>query len=215
MSIHTKQSGFTLVELLIATVIFSIILLGGTSAIIQIGRMYYKGLLASQTQATARSVTEALSRPIQFSGSDVRSDPPVDKSGIQTGAYCIGDQRFTYGLNAQIDDSVSAYTADHKTPHALWQDTHDATLPCTSVDLISITSTTPGKELLGQRMRLGRTFNVSGSNNVWTITAPIIYGDDDLVLPDGDNPTGCRGLADGAQWCAVSNLTTNVFRRIN
>lgn len=215
MHIHTKQSGFTIIELLIATVIFSIILLGGTAAIIQIGRMYYKGLLASQTQSTARSVTDALSRPIQFSGSDVRSAPPTLMGGIQTGAYCIGDQRFTYGLNAQVDDTATAYTADHKSPHALWQDTHDATLPCAALDLTSITAGTPGKELLGQRMRLGQSFNISGSNNIWTVTAPIIYGDDDLVAPDASNPTGCRGLADGAQWCAVSNLTTQVFRRIN
>lgn len=212
---HTKQSGFTLIELLIATVVFSIILLGGTAAIIQVGRMYYKGLLASQTQDAARTVTDALSRPIQFSASDVRSDPVTTKSGIQTGAYCIGDQRFSYGLNAEIDDSVTAYTPNHKSPHALWQDTLDASLPCVSLDLTSITSTTPGQELLGQRMRLGQSFSMSGSNNIWTITAPIIYGDDDLLVPDATTPTGCRGLADGAQWCAVSNLTTQVYRRIN
>lgn len=225
-TIHANSSaGFTIVELMIATIIFSIILLGATAAIIQVGRMYYKGVIVAQTQETSRRVMDSISRPIQFAGTTPREVPPTSIGGIQTGALCIDDQRYTYGINAQVNDTVpngSYSAANHRARHALWQDTlSSANSACTALNLTQASPSdgntkagTTGKEVLAQNMRLAR-FTVSASGNIWSIDAMVIYGDDDLLLPDGNNPTGCGSLAQSAQWCAVSSLNTQVYKRIN
>lgn len=223
MKLLNKQSGFTLVELMIATVVFSVILLGATTATIQIGRMYYKGIIASRTQETSRSIMDTISRPIQFAGSDVRASGMTTFSGIQIGALCVGDQRYTYAINAQVDETAApgSYT-NHKARHGLWQDTlNTTTSPCSALDLTQITPTdantkggTTGKDILGQNMRLAR-FNVGNNGNIWSINTLVIYGDDDLLLPDANAPTGCRAVAQSAQWCATSGLSTQVYKRIN
>lgn len=217
----TKQSsaGFTLVELMIATVVFSVILIGATTAMIQIGRMYYKGVIVSRTQETARRTMDDITRPIQFAGGDVRiSSPEIqDISGIQTGAICMGNKRFTYGINVQINSSVAGYSAaNHRAPHALYQDELSSdTAPCTPLDL-TVGALPAGREILSEHMRLAK-FKVTppSSGNMWGLEVTMIYGDDDLLVPDANVPTGCAGVVQGAQWCAVASLSTHVYKRIN
>ncbi len=216
LPVQKHEKGFTIIELMIATIIFSIIILGGTAAIVQIGRMYYKGVISSQTQQTGRSVVDQISRPIQFAGATpkVAYPSPVNKGGIQTNAICIGNVRFTYGINAEVTPGQTGYTAQHKAAHALWKDTYPSTSSCDAIDLTTITNATSGEELLPQNMRLGR-FSISNpSGDLWSIDALFIYGEDDLLLPDANNPTGCFGQGNGSQWCATSNLSTEVYKRI-
>src|SRR3990172_9120101 len=63
--------GFTIVELMIATTIFSVILLIVTFGMLQIGRTYYKGITLTKTQNAARSIIDTISQDIQFSGEGV------------------------------------------------------------------------------------------------------------------------------------------------
>jgi prepilin-type N-terminal cleavage/methylation domain-containing protein len=218
-----NHNGFTLIELMIASLVFSVILLGATTATIQIGRMYYKGIIMNRTQETARRLMDDISRPIQFAGSTPRDVDPTPISGIPTGALCIGDQRFTYGINAQVDDNapIGSYN-NHKARHGVWQDTlNSSTSPCTPLDLTqaipqdgNTNTNRPRREVLSKNMRLGR-FTVSSSGNLWTIDALVIYGDDDLLIPDANNPAACANLSQSAQWCATSALSTTVYKRIN
>lgn len=74
MIIHlpTRNSeGFTLVELMIATSIFSVILLLLTFGLLGIGQNYYKGRNSVRTQDTARRIMDEISQAIQFS-----AEPP-------------------------------------------------------------------------------------------------------------------------------------------
>ena len=59
------QSGFTLLELMIATTIFSVILLLCTVGLIQIGKTYYKGSAIVRTQNVARDITDNITQAIQ------------------------------------------------------------------------------------------------------------------------------------------------------
>lgn len=59
-----NTAGFTIVELMIATVVFSVILILITTGIIQIGKAYYKGIIGSRTQETARKITDEVGRSI-------------------------------------------------------------------------------------------------------------------------------------------------------
>lgn len=212
----TNSQGFTIIELMFATIAFSIVLMGATIATTQIGRLYYKAVITSRTQQTARMIIESVSQPVQFGGINIRQSSPSFVSGIQTGAICAGNKRYTYGINAQVDPSVTGYTADHKAKHAMYEDqlaTDSA--PCTPLDLTQNLS--GGKDLVPPNMRLAR-FDVTPpapGSNIWGFDMLLIYGIDDLLVPDGSAPTGCTGAPEGSQWCATAMLSTKVYKRVN
>lgn len=207
----TNQQGFTLVELLIATTIFSVILMAAAAALVQMGRLYYKGVIAAKTQNVTRTVIDDVSRSIQFSsGNDAEATLPGDAT---VKAKCFGDIRFTYILREQVGPQV---------PHALWQDKIGAA-GCDE-DVPDLRQENPygdpaqnsqGRELLSKGMRL-QDFNIqaqAGSNDdIFIITVKVIYGENDL-LNDPDNPTACKGSTVGGQWCAISDLSSVVYSR--
>lgn len=226
-----NQEGFTIIELMIATVVFSVILLTVSVSLIQIGRMYYKGVNSALTQNTARTIIDDISRPIQFAGQDVIIVNPTAINGINTGAFCIGGKRYTYGLNAQVTDDPSIdgtynTAGTHKARHAFWQDTITTPAACVAVDLTQATPQPPsvdptvqgtnGQELLGQNMRL-KDFTLTKQGHIWNINLKVLYGDDDLIsFSDAAHtqPDKCIGLPSGDQWCALSELSTQVVSRI-
>ncbi len=243
----TNQKGFTLVELMIATTVFSVILLGATTAVIQIGRMYYKGVIASRSQETARRVIDEISRAIQFNSGEITN--PLDGTGqtlvVQQGAgtkigvssVCVGTTRFTYALNAQVvdDSSIDGYydkNNTHTIRHALWRDTvtdskicavdpgaQNPTAAQTAHFMPDLTQVQPssgmgGSELLSQYMRLTQFSVPTSGGDLQSVAIGVLYGDDDLLEPDANNPAGCKSLALGAQWCALSTLKTSVFQRV-
>jgi prepilin-type N-terminal cleavage/methylation domain-containing protein len=228
MRLHKEKAGFTIIELMISTIVFSIILLGATTAVIQIGRMYYKGLVVSQTQETARRVIDDISREIQFSDKRIVRPAPVQYSisggQITVNVFCVGTTRYSYVLGLQVNNDNNL--SEHRLRHTLWQDevdnpdvcaTDPAILPgdpYNAPDLSQARPTANGKELIGRFMRLtDLTVNDTTDPNALSIT--VIYGDDDVLQPDGNNPVSCRGAVEGAQWCAVSSLATQVRPRIS
>ena len=94
--LHKKlhSAGFTIVELMIATLVFSVILTIATVGILNIGRLYRKSLTQSQTQQVARTILDTVSQNIKFNGGSVVSG---------TNIYCLGaGKRLTYSLDTQF-----------------------------------------------------------------------------------------------------------------
>ncbi|MBP7807566.1 prepilin-type N-terminal cleavage/methylation domain-containing protein [Candidatus Saccharibacteria bacterium] len=224
------QKGFTLIELMIASSVFAVVLLGAAAALVQVSRLYYKGLISSQTQGVARTTIDEVSRAIQFSGEEVVNVGPEVKgmspNTIEVRAVCVGTNRYTYAVNAQVNDAATTYTgssAGRNIPHALWKDTVTSPSECdpdpdsdSQDDLPDLTSNSlsNGRELLEQNMRLKSFVVNSVANNLYGVSIGIIYGADELLLPDASNPASCVGSVVGGQWCAVSELSTQVFKRI-
>lgn len=190
--LKTNAKGFTIVELLIATLIFSMILLIVTIGIIQITRVYYKGLTEADTQNTARAIMDDISQGIQFSGGKV--------SATQTGtrSFCVGDQQYSYALGKQLGS---------QTTKALWKTNVSG---CTGNPAV----TASGKEFLSEKMRLSNLTVASLGNNLWKVSITVAYGDDDLLNgPTGTNPS-CKGIQAGSQFCSISTLTSTVIQRV-
>jgi prepilin-type N-terminal cleavage/methylation domain-containing protein len=188
MSVNNK--GFTILELLIATSVFSVILLLCTFGLIQVGKSYYKGVALTRTQNVARNVMGTLTQSIQFSGDDPRGPLPRG-SGPTPGSFCFGSLRYQYKLNSKVGTSGG---------YAL------RTSDCTQ-DALNAKQT----ELLGKGMSL-QTFSVQpvvNDPNSYTISIKILYGDTDQL--DNGN---CKSGA-GSQFCATASLNTIVHRRIN
>ncbi len=238
MKILTKQQGFTIIELMFSTVIFSTILLISLAALVQIGRLYYKGVTTSQTQQTARKVMDEISQSIEFTGSGIfaptLATPPNPKIPVSsnnaalnvTGYFCVGGTRYTYVLDRQQKDSPNLNAFLYKQiKHVLWADDFSncasAPLPL-NMRLASPSVGTNGRELMGANMRITRLdlrdlTGASGDHSTWQIIMNIAYGDEDLLAVDtsvSPKRITCTGAQIGTQFCATSELTTIVKKRV-
>lgn len=218
----SRQRGFTIIELMIATAVFSTILLVVLTAITQIGRMYYKGLTTSQTQEVARTVLDRISQEVQFSG---QAGTPITVTAGPNGLICIGKSRFFFIINK----------LSHPSQHALWADTDNDNTGCTAVTLNAFVANANtanptavgnnGSELLADGMRIVVLNATTGANNLWAINVKVVFGADDLI--EAIDATGttvsqaafpqftvCKGSQIGTQFCAISQLTTTVLKRV-
>lgn len=207
-----NKNGFTIIELMIATTVFSIVLLVAGSGVIAIGKMYYKSITSSRVQETARSAMEDVTRSLQFSGGNVSTDMSHSTYKVR----CFGDDRYTYSLNQPVGSGAVGLKLD-KTPAS----------GC------SVEAVPDGRELLGNNMRLLQ-FDVSpGQDNVFSIKIKVAQGDNDLLTiynqdgqPEGWSPPVnssnegtiagalCRGGV-GSAFCSVSGLETVVNSRVD
>lgn len=206
MSHTLKQSGFTILELMIATIVFSFILLLCATAVVQVGKQYYKGVTINRTQNTARLVAEDVSQAIQFGSKGYSAG-----SGVQ----CIGSIRYSY----VTDKSLGPDTGQSR--HVLWKDRIADGAPCTSVVLTNAVPSTEGEELLGEDMRLS-AFQITpppAGSVIWNINITVAYGKDDGVFrlisaPSTYDYTECAPINVGGQFCATSTISTNAVKRI-
>jgi type II secretory pathway pseudopilin PulG len=217
--IRSSSSGFTIVELLIATLVFSVVLVLITFGVIRFNQAYYKGVTQSDTQNVARAVMDNIAQSIQFSGDTVTSPIGTVGSGKSVG-FCVGDQRYSYLLGWQLVDG-SASVSKHQTNHAL---SVDSPGNCSGMNAQNMQSAgVNGTELLSPHMRVAKlsVTSVAGSNDLYKVDVRVVYGDDDLLeSPSGIKPAATApdaqcGVQSGSQFCAVSELSTVVQKRIN
>lgn len=198
----TNEQGFTIIELLISSLIFSLILLVVTIGIIQISRVYYKGITESTTQNTARSIVDTVSQAIQFNGGTVSTT--LSPGPGTWSSFCVGGQQFSYRLGYQL---VEGTPSGNQTNKALLQ----TPLAGCSGNPVAATN---GRELLGTKMRISKLTVSSAGANMYKVSIRIVYGDDDLL----NNPTAanasCKGATAGSQFCSISELTTTVVKRV-
>ncbi len=219
-----KHKGFTLVELMIASTVFAMLLLIATTALIQIGRVYYKGIISSQTQESARSIIDEITRSIQFNGGSVK---PVMAMGPSPSNYfCIDDQRYSFVLGRKLLNSgVSVTDIANETQRALVIDSDSVC--STGQDLDSPSTLTVGsKEMLVPNMRLAKlTICYPGmipdavfcptppatGTNLYHVTIRVVYGPTNALTPTKDE---CLSVPRDSQFCAVSELSTTVRKRV-
>ncbi len=181
--LHNK--GFTIVELMIATTVFSIILMVFVTAIIQVGRIYYKATIQSHTQERARAISEQVAKDLQFG--------KVSTFSTASGYTCVGGHVYVYNLGNQVGVDPGVGMGVRST----------GACSASTVDLT---------ELLGDHMQLTK-FNVTYSGGLYKVTIRVVYGNDSDFT--GDPATSsCKTISLGGQFCAVSELTTTVTPRL-
>ncbi len=217
------RNGFTIVELLIATTVFSVVLLVASTAMIQIGRLYYKGIISTRTQNATRDIAQRVVTDLQYGGSDSfkpnysalstvpsqpEQNPPLKPDNIgQALAVCIGDSKYTYWLGQQVKGTHHGIVLSQATSGTCSPDSN-------------------GVELLGENMRLTQ-FQIaksSGNQGFYTVKIKVAYGDNDLLTTyneasDGINinqlsQTLCKSGIAGSNFCATSALDTSATIRV-
>lgn len=234
MKINNKQSGFTILELMIATSVFSVILLVGSMMLLQIGKMYYRGVNSARAQEVSRNVVEDISRKIQFTPATISSDT-ANFGGVDVTSYCVGTTRYSFVTNLMVV-AEGANPADGTVAHGLWKDVNpdSSNNSCTALDIVT-TQPASGEELLSENMRIGEfcvgnkeiiapaVKNPSSMCEVSagqgdqfggvSINIRVLFGESDLIRYADGIAVGC-GTQTGSQWCASSQLKTQVFRRL-
>lgn len=233
-NIMNRESGFTIVEFMIATSVFSVILLVVTGAILMMTQKYQHSLYSSATQAAASNLVDTIAQSIKFSSGQVGVQGP-DASG--TMSICIGNRQFLYLPRKQLDGPV-VQTATKNA--VMTRQQTGASCLMESIDGSTNPSGSP-KELLGRNMRLSHLSIRETSPSLWTISASVVYGDDDLLCSSGvagscdipdpldqqhildtsinpatgrsTKPLQCK-ITSGSQFCKVSELSTTVYKRL-
>lgn len=162
---HRNSEGFTIVELMIALAILSVILVVASVVLINIESLYSKGVNAANLQNAARNIVDDVSANLQFSGQApincnlngqpvaggpaTFADSTTCGVGVQTGddqdhgpfAYCVGDTRYTYVLGQELGtdpyykDTSSSTPTQQTTNHVLWRDTINSSSSCVPLNI--------------------------------------------------------------------------------
>lgn len=231
---QNREAGFTIIELMVATVVFSVVLIILTAGVIAITRTYSKGIVLTNTQNTARSIMDSISQTIEFNGGSIDWPPGVGGREAMQGRGCIGNQAYDFTIGFQLLDSPSD---PDQASHGLTKTSgvsgcHHEMAPTFG----------GGTELLSPHMRL-TNLNVEAINandRLYKVDVTVAYGDYDLLCSPSLNghAGGCKDtdaavtlqsndiqqfvtLPDltchsGAdtQFCAVSALSTVVQQRL-
>ena len=207
---YTRKAGFTIIELLVASMVFSIVLLVVTAGILQVTRVYYKGLTEANTQNTARTIMEAIAQSIQFTGGSVTGTASSPVAGTDY-AFCVGNKQFSYRLGWQVENAYNI--SNNQAWHALVQTDISG---CSGASAQTLSNQAViGRDLVGPHMRLANlVVEPTSATDQYKIQVRIVYGDNDIL----DNPTAtnasCKNVLAGTQFCAVSDLSTIVIKRV-
>lgn len=202
--LNQHNKGFTIIELLIATVTFSVVLLVITSAIIQIGRIYYKGVVQARVQERTRTITEDISQTIQFSRTDLAGNQITTATGI--GHICVGNKVYTYNKGVRLDSTHRVLVEENGSS-------------CTPYGAMNPPLAALGDrvELVGDGMQLLdiSVQNIPSGSDLYQIKVRLAYGQtSDMQDTNGDTIMDrCKPISLGGQFCAISELTTNVSSR--
>jgi prepilin-type N-terminal cleavage/methylation domain-containing protein len=211
------MSGFTIIELLLATTIFSLVLLGALAGFLQTGSLFYKGVTLTQTQATAKQILDDVSTSISNS------------SGVQSpnlggyNYYCIGNVRYTYILNnGALNNNPGSNPSQS---YSLLKDTlpnSSCPEPCTNSCGANELTINNATEMITDNMSLSQFLVCKSGSNLYDVNLTVAYGDTGSLTPpsgtpscpsSSDNyvPPTCVGTTHNQQFCAVSSLSTTVF----
>ena len=208
-----KSCGFTILELMIATTVFAVILLVMAVGVIRFTNDYYKGITGSKTQAAARNIMAEIGQAIEF-GKNITI---TNANGSGLGGVCVDNTMYSYQLGQQVIDKNPS-TSIHQGYHGLIEAAGgDCSVIAPSVPNSPNPLPAGTRELLGQHMRMA-AFSVTPNGTTYSIHIKIIYGEDDLLAPAlTGSPTwaneGCAGQS-GQQFCATSDLSTTVEKRL-
>lgn len=219
-----KHQGFTVVELLIATAVFGVVLLIASVALIQVGKTYFKGINTSATQDATRSIMDEVSQSIQFGGGN---SIQTFLSATPKKYFCTKEKRYVYVTGIKLTNNPAN--------HVFMSDNQGlgASTPCPDPNTSGWPDTTPPNnnqavELLKPGMRLAKFNLMQDSTGLYNIDIRVAFGDDDLLCtPEQLNCSNntatdftqnlsnlkCKGQS-GSQFCGISELSTSVQKRL-
>lgn len=230
-----KEQGFTILELLIATIVFSILILVAITSFLTIGHLFYKGIALTQSQDAVRNIMADVTNGIQRApGTALVPTGSIQVSSTQTCGststgvctyYCINGDRYT-ALTGPIPAGDTQTTAPTTLKDfSLIKDTASCNNPFSATGTpinnnpTSPTYTKP-TELLGNGLWLRQFKILNPATDFYTIDLRIAYGNDlnNFINYSGNDYSGAKcqgGRAIGFAFCSTNSAFTSVIRGIN
>jgi prepilin-type N-terminal cleavage/methylation domain-containing protein len=221
----SNDQGFTIIELMIATVAFSIVLLILTFGIIQITNVYYKGVTITTTQNVLRDIANDISQSIEFSGAQVtgQTDLTNPTQAGTTQAFCIGTTGYLYQLGYEVETNPGSNQAYHGLV-VINDDPNCPYNPSAGSYSLRTSSSIPtgGQEILDTGMRLSKLIVTENPivSGLYNIDIQVTYGDDSFL----NHPNSINGLTPtsnvscilsvGDQFCDIAELNSAVEMRL-
>lgn len=197
---HSTQSGFTLIELILATSFIAFILIFMLTTMINVMSNYNKGLAVKQINQTARTVTDEMGRLIQNTNTS-----GMNTSRIANGRVCLGGVSYVWNVR---NTTTNQFTT-------------------TGEPLRFVRVNDPGGSLCGATLPNVNRANASEmlSSQIWVQQLNVVVSSNQklvditigLSTAAPNQPTGtdavlgtiCDGGKD-SQYCAISTFRTTV-----
>lgn len=233
MKISKNNVGFTIMELMIAITVFSIILLLGTEVMMGVGNLFAKGVNMANVQDDTRNIISNVTTAVQFSGAvlnngqgptaPIENTYTYDSGPVPTYAYCFGNIRYSF---------VLGFPSSGSWPRTLWVDKMQSASGCSPLNIepstpncigntkCSNSQSGSGADLTGSNMHLA-SFRIYQYNpNLYGIFVGLAFGKQDMFESSSGQPTVINGnyvcsTAVGQQYCATSYLSTLATERIS
>lgn len=211
------QKGFTVLELLISTVVFGVLLLIVSVAIVGLTRNFYRGVNKSKTQEAARTVSEQIAKAIQYS----KTPPQQLTSAGDVQAWCIANTRYAFVESRQLGTGAGQIPAVLVRGPSCTNPSSPLTRGANEVEMIGEGMRIANLEILPDSTMPGTT------GEVYSVRVRVVLGEDDLVCSPGAGDCGattlstnltatdlsCKQFA-GSQFCAVAEYSAIVVRRL-
>jgi prepilin-type N-terminal cleavage/methylation domain-containing protein len=217
-----SASGFTIVELLIATAVFAVVLVIAQASFLQIGHLFYRGISITNTQESADHIFQDINGNLQ-SASTIEGAKNSSTGGYDY--YCIGNTRYTYRIDNEVN---SGGTTDHSATgnFGILKDTMkgagtECPAPCDDAGG-ACPSGAPLKdpvEMLGDKMRVEQ-FDITQStttSNLYNVAIVIAYGENSTLTygtPGNYSTAECQGDLNNS-FCAVSRINTSIYKGLH
>lgn len=210
---NRQNQGFTIIELMIATVVFAIILLMTLGGFVQIGRTFYKGITISRAENTIRTIADSLSADIRLSQVAGGTATQSSASDPSVSYFCIGRHIYYFKQGVIFDNDSSSSNKPNVSNFGL--NRGDMNSSCKDPRAAGNTPTNI-QELLSEKMRVSKLLvscSSQADNRLCELSIHIAYGDNDLLAPSANDPNAlCKGAIAGTQFCATADINTSVLR---
>lgn len=221
------RQGFTIIELLVATAVFSLVLMAAVSGFLQIGRLFYKGVVTNRTQVVANQLLASIVADIQDSPASgtiaIVNDPPDPSVGYTY--FCAGGARYTLNFDKPLDIANINFTDGFGVLRDELPGNNACAPPCVTgapspydCSAAKYEFNNP-EELLANNIRLDSLSlgsPVSNPTQLYNVKVRVVSGDDETVQIDTAQPLSasnvvCNSNLQTSQYCSAASVSNVVF----
>lgn len=202
MTHRANQTGFTLIELMIALAFVAFILIFATTAVVQVMQTYNKGLSIKQINQAGRTTLEDVTRYLRT------ADPgAVNTSAMASNRVCFGGVSYVWNLYNTPTASANRYSDGSALTFTRVSDAANAMCSNASGSYPAVPKTS-ATDILGANVWV-----MAVTMTTPTVSAPLADVTIKLAVANDPAITGgaCTKGGTIGQFCATSNFTTTVM----
>ena len=201
------QRGFTIVELLIATAVFASVLFIVTYGIIQISKMFTNGFIQTETQNVAVSLSDQLTRDIEFSSAITSDQGPITSGGITYYYFCTSQYEYFYTPGANLYKIPISIIAKCQSPQSSWITTYSQTQTLLSSSMEILNNLSAYND--SSQQSIISSGSVSG---LYSVNLDILYGNtSNLEQNASKSQWVCKPTVIVGPFCATYTLETGAY----